>query len=63
MEDLRQNYIAPSQMLIVDMPIQAQCIPCKHHATTEILVEDRGSRWKFFSEVQEKVKFGAFFFF
>lgn len=27
-------------MVIVDTPIQAQCTPCKHHATTEVVVED-----------------------
>lgn len=27
MEDVHQNYIAPSQVFVVDMPIEAQCIP------------------------------------
>lgn len=49
-------------MLIVDMPIHTQSIPCKHHATTGIAVEDRGISWKFFSKAQGKVKFGHFYF-
>lgn len=51
----------PSQVLQVDIAIQAQYIPWKYHATTDIGMEDRGSTWKVFLKDQEKVKSGVFF--
>lgn len=30
-------------MLVVDVPIEVQCIPCKHHATAEIAMEHKES--------------------
>lgn len=51
----------PSQVLQVDIAIQAQYIPWKYRATTDIGMEDRGSTWKVFLKDQEKVKSGVFF--
>lgn len=51
---IHQNYIAPSQMLVVNMPIGAQCIACKHHAKTETSMEDKESSWKgYFKNLRE----------
>ncbi|KAJ7422569.1 protein FAM172A-like [Pitangus sulphuratus] len=53
MEDLHQNYIAPSQMLTVNMVAKVQCIPCRQYAMTEIAMEDRMIQRE--AEVKNKV--------
>lgn len=61
-EDLYQNYIAPSQMLFVNMLIEAQCIACKHHATTKIAMEDKESSWKVYFKTSREFRIWMCFY-